>query len=92
MSDDGVLSSVISIACIACLDVMAGVLTDLASVRHACTEHLCQCACKCGRHSDRLQADESSPFAPDECEPLIAASGQRTEPSPQPSMQVPGKS
>ena len=33
MADDGVLSSVISIGCIACLDVFTGFLTDLASVR-----------------------------------------------------------
>ncbi|KZT65725.1 hypothetical protein DAEQUDRAFT_731158 [Daedalea quercina L-15889] len=94
MSEDGVVSSIVSLGCIACFDVLAGILTDLASVRHTCTEHCCRCSC--GRSpdsgADHHTNDPHRPLSSQgEHEPLLAGPKHHTdlEPRQQPSMQVP---
>ncbi|KAF8130528.1 hypothetical protein EV363DRAFT_1166312 [Boletus edulis] len=74
---DEVVGTCCAIVATACLDVIAGICIDFMSVRHACTESLCQCRCW-HRSSD---IDD----LPDEQDPLL----QNTQ---QPALQPPMRS
>ncbi|KAA1473344.1 hypothetical protein DENSPDRAFT_881969 [Dentipellis sp. KUC8613] len=76
MADDA-LGTCCAIALQACLDVCSGICTDLASVRHDCTQSLCAC-CAC------RDVDSDTPGAA-ERDPLI----QDTQPSRRAEMASP---
>ncbi|KAG1745025.1 uncharacterized protein EDB91DRAFT_1122154 [Suillus paluster] len=74
MSDE-LVGTCCALGLTACCDVLTGICLDFMSIRHSCTEHLCDC-CSC-----RKALDDTVPDV--EREPLICGDRQ---PSPHPLM------
>ncbi|KAF8839983.1 hypothetical protein BDN67DRAFT_969230 [Paxillus ammoniavirescens] len=68
---DEIIGACCGFAITACCDTLSGICIDFISVRHACTETLCDCSCTRHRKIELLDelANEQEPLIPETQQP-----------------------